>query len=78
MITDLGIGLLNQLNHRTKESTSSLILASNVESQDLARKLSLRLKKPVFISYNTNIDHTNRPQIEELLIHEIDERPENF
>lgn len=75
MSTGLGIGFIS--NHQSKESFSSSILESP-ESQDLALKLSYRLMKPVFVSSNINLDRTTRPQIEQRLIKEIDERPEYF
>lgn len=73
--TGMGIGFTS--NQQTKESVSSSILESP-ESQDLAQKLSSRLKKPVFVSSNANLDRTTRPQVEQRLIKEIDDLPEYF
>jgi proteasome assembly chaperone 4 len=72
-LSALAIGFTSQ----KKESLSSSILESP-ESCDLAQKLSLRLNKPVFVSFNGPSDRITKPTIEQRLIKEITDRPEFF
>lgn len=73
----LGIGFVS--NDNSKESFSSSITnAESSDSRDLAQKLSLRLKKPIFVSCNANFDRVTKPAIEQRLIEEIKEFPEYF
>lgn len=72
----LALGLM--IPHQNQESTATSILESP-ESRDIAKKLSVRLSKPVFVSYNVNaVDRLMLPIIEKNLIQEIKERPECF
>lgn len=74
-LTGMAVAFIS--NQQTKDSISSSIIESP-ESQDLAQKLSSRLKKPVFMSSNTNLDRITKQQLEQRLIKEIEERPEYF
>lgn len=69
----LAIGFSNQ----QKESLSSSIVESP-ESRDLAQKLSSRLNKPVFVSFNGPSDRIVKPSIEQRLIKEITDFPDYF
>lgn len=72
----LGLGFPLQ---NSKESvSSSLFNIEDTESRDLAQKLSLRLKKPVFVSCNVSVDRISKPLIEQRLVQEITEFPEHF
>ncbi|KAG5675010.1 hypothetical protein PVAND_004950 [Polypedilum vanderplanki] len=75
VLNGLAVGLLQPYNE--KEAISTCIL-ENKESQDLAQKLTVRLKKPTFISCNLNVDRLIAPIIEKHLIKEINEKPEFF
>lgn len=72
-----GLALGIKLPHQSGESISTSII-ENSESQDIAQKLSARLSKPVFVSYNANVDKLMFPLVEKHLIQEIKERPECF
>lgn len=72
-LSGLAIGFTSQ----QKESLSSSIIESP-ESRDLAQKLSLRLNKPVFVSFNVAPDRITKPTIEQRLIKEITDHPEYF
>ena len=69
----LAIGFTSQ----QKESLSTSVVESP-ESRELAQKLSLRLSKPVIVSYNGSVDRFVRPSIEQRLIKEIKDHPEYF
>lgn len=72
-----GLALALTLPQQSGESVTTSILESP-ESQDIAQKLSMRLTKPVFVSYNANVDRLMFPLVEKHLIQEIKERPECF
>jgi proteasome assembly chaperone 4 len=74
-LNGLAVGLLPPFNEREAISTSIL---ESPESQDLAQKLAVRLKKPIFISCNLNVDRLIAPVIEKHLVQEIKERSEFF
>lgn len=71
----LGLGLIT--NQHGSEAVSTSIVESS-DSRDLAQKLSKRLKKPVFVSCNENLDQILKPLIERRLIEEMTTHPELF
>lgn len=74
-----GLGLGFTSNQQNKESVSTSISSvESTDSRDLAEKLSLRLKKPVFVSCNENLDRISKPLVEQRLIEEIVTHPEYF
>lgn len=73
-----GLALGIKLPHQSSESISTSILENSEDSQEIAQKLSARLNKPVFVSYNANVDRLMFPLVEKQLIQEIKERPECF
>lgn len=72
-----GLALAITLPHIDEKPVATSITESP-ESQDLAQKLSTRLGKPIFVSYNANVDRMMFPLVEKLLIQEIKEKPDYF
>lgn len=77
-LESLAFGFINQQN---QQITSSTILGSseNDNSKSLADKLSQRLKKPCFVSFNVTADFfTSRSLIEQRLLEEVNVNPDWF
>lgn len=75
VLEGLAVGLLSPYENRDAVTTSIL---ESTESHDIAKKLAMRLSKPVFVSCNISLDRITAPVIESQLIQEIKERPELF
>lgn len=70
---------VNQQNPDFNGSTTIIGSSENEISKSLAEKLSQRLKKPCFISFNVATDFfTNRSQIEQRLVEEVTVNPDWF
>lgn len=77
-LESLAFAFISQQNEKV---TSSTILGSseNDNSKSLADKLSQRLKKPCFVSFNVAADFfTSRSLIEQRLLEEVNVNPDWF
>lgn len=72
-----GLALGITSSRDSKEAVASSILDSS-DSRELAQKLAMRLKKPVFVSCNENLDQNLKPKVEQRLIEEMSTHPEYF
>lgn len=64
---------------KNESLSTSIVSSESSESRDLAQKLSLRLKKPVFVSGGViSIDRVTKPTVEQRLIEEIISQPDYF
>lgn len=67
------------LQNNEASSTTIIGSAENDISKSIAEKLSKRLRKPCFISFNVSTDFfTSRTQIEQRLLEEVSVNPDWF
>lgn len=78
-LDSLALAFINQQNADFTGSTTIIGGTENDISKSLAEKLSKRLQKPCFISFNVSTDFfTNRSQIEQRLLEEVTVNPDWF
>ncbi|CRK99900.1 CLUMA_CG013203, isoform A [Clunio marinus] len=77
LLSGLGLGFPSRTSDQESVSMS-IINTEAPESVDLAKNISQRLKKPVFVSCNTLLDRISRPVIEKRLLDELNNHPDRF